>query len=518
MNINHCLLQHFRVDDSVPIGLNHQVDDGKRSEDEDLDEIKHQSSSHVACQSNRQKLSRSLIEQPKIREDFESYSEMLDNCLFLKNRYAKVLGKIFSDETIERIFNKARGLNRENSATIVEGTQPFLLTRNVRELSLYNTLESEQIGRGAYGTAYKIHNLVRGTFEVVKVANYGIKALVEMRREIYNLERLHLGLGGRMVKGLQDRPHIILQDRYIGKLYDCNLSQAINGNYLDDKAALNAVRQLLSGLCTIHTLGLLHGDIKSQNILVDLSAKTFHLSDLGGARFVDQLDYKPFCHTALTTSWSDINRCSFLAQEISSLQLEIFGWQSRRPMDKAKLVRLNHKKWEYVIARKAHDTFSLGCTLYELFSKSRSPYPRVERGYMNTYHDLNLGKLVKGVKSTFEDILKCDLRNQFTSLIRIMLSPNIYTRMTANQLHQMIEWIAEGKQCIIPLVDYEEKFYRYVHGVDPRENNDPDSLEVQLSQSSIIRLSEPLSEMSFPISPWNDPRESKTDDQEFRVQ
>ncbi|MEX1012088.1 MAG: protein kinase [Waddliaceae bacterium] len=389
------------------------------------------------------------------KESFEVPSQIISHSKNSKkqvihpiNRFSKALKEHeLSDEIIQKIFDQAQKIELGMSASILDGENSFYLNCDRERLSLYNLSEIQEIGRGTFGIVYRVQNLVQGIFEVLKMAKVGKNSAENaIQHEIKNLRRLHKILGEKKVKGLQDCPSVFLENGYIGKQYDCDLNTVIKEELFKSEDALNAILQLLSGLSFMHASNLLHGDIKGRNILVDTVAKTCHLADLGGARFIDELDYKSFIHTTIATASTDMDEFVELIEKILQQENKIKNIHPKYVSEIRKdRMRLKKMKEEYVDRRRAHDVFSLGFTFYQLFTKNHYPYFQTEDDYMNTMGQVNSLELESGINRLMGDFVNKVQKNQLIDLILKMLNPNLDLRPTARRAYEMIQNILNSR-------------------------------------------------------------------------
>lgn len=145
-------------------------------------------------------------------------------------------------------------------------------------------IQGEEIGRGAFGVVYK------GTYSGNPVAikalyRFTQDALDGFKRDLTVMMSLHhpniVGFRGDVIGDLDFR--IVMEFMSKGNLSQLLLSQEKVSWFVLARIALDVAE----GLNYLHSREIFHGDIKSQNILLDdnLRAK---ISDFGTSRFKDE--------------------------------------------------------------------------------------------------------------------------------------------------------------------------------------------------------------------------------------
>lgn len=169
------------------------------------------------------------------------------------------------------------------------------------------------LGEGSYGAVYKRDNNAVKKFE----------------------KRSHLvqeWMAGFYLRNMNNIVHLIsfnLRDKEITmKLHQSSLRQLLNKESLTGTDKLRIFHDILCGLNELHSRGLVHGDIKPGNILVDMHPVKAVLGDLG---FVSKKRYAKVERTAA-------------------------NYRDPKPQHSP-----------------AHDMFSIGILMIELFGKSRLP-------------------------------------------------------------------------------------------------------------------------------------------------
>lgn len=149
-----------------------------------------------------------------------------------------------------------------------------------------------RLGEGAMGRVYRADRM-DGTGQVaVKVLNEDCTADADLRERFEREARALFGLGHPNILDVQDygvldgaQPFLVME-----LLSGETLESLVESEPLEPALALELGRQLLSGLAFAHSQGVLHRDLKSENVFVltlpdgSLRAK---LLDFGLVKFVD---------------------------------------------------------------------------------------------------------------------------------------------------------------------------------------------------------------------------------------
>jgi serine/threonine protein kinase len=184
-----------------------------------------------------------------------------------------------------------------NSAMMTLGpdglTPDMLQTPNWAELQQWR--KGSLLGRGTYGSVY-VALLPDGGFCAVKSVELGKKSgvfsaqeLVSLSREIAMMRRLqHPNICS--FKGVQYQSEECTVNIFMEYVSGGSLSSVVKKfKPLPPAVVRSWTKQVLEGLCFLHGQGVIHRDVKGDNILVDMSAPPgsgaqIKLADFGAAK------------------------------------------------------------------------------------------------------------------------------------------------------------------------------------------------------------------------------------------
>ena len=150
----------------------------------------------------------------------------------------------------------------------------------------------EELGRGGYGITYKAIERTRECLVVIKTINPELlqgnnleKFKKQFKDEARKLKRLrhcsHPNIVGYLDDFVEEQLPYIVMDFIPGK----TLAQiALPNNPLPEAQALEYIRQVGEALKVLHRNGLLHRDVKPQNLILHQDTKKVVLIDFGIAR------------------------------------------------------------------------------------------------------------------------------------------------------------------------------------------------------------------------------------------
>ncbi|XP_054156979.1 testis-specific serine/threonine-protein kinase 4-like [Oppia nitens] len=290
----------------------------------------------------------------------------------------------------KRTMRQFSKLSKSHKTRVEVGSYPTNLTieeiSNIVEIpnAKYNTeddviagrgyLLGQKLGEGKFATVYEATDIKFGTELAVKVMVLSDKkyrkaernALVkDITHELFMLERIrHLyvvRLGTHFVVENHTAPkstvYIVMQRGVGGTLAERNKQ---SGPFNEDVCRI-WFSQMLSALVYMHASGIVHRDLKTQNILLDITDDIL-ISDFGLSRVVYregvQLESNTFCGTP-----------SYMAPELVNMKLT--KQERRRRQTLKKDSKDGQPKLGYMAP--PVDVWALGVVLFTLFTQ-KFPY------------------------------------------------------------------------------------------------------------------------------------------------
>lgn len=149
-----------------------------------------------------------------------------------------------------------------------------------------------ELGEGAMGKVYRAERLTEPGFAAVKVLNEDCSAQPDLRERFEREARALFGLSHPHILDVQDygltpdqRPYLVME-----LLEGQTLEEMVENAVLPPEHALALGRQMIEGLAFAHAQGVLHRDLKTENVFVVRRPDgQYHakLLDFGLVKFVD---------------------------------------------------------------------------------------------------------------------------------------------------------------------------------------------------------------------------------------
>jgi eukaryotic-like serine/threonine-protein kinase len=151
------------------------------------------------------------------------------------------------------------------------------------ELILGHYRPLRPLGSGSSGSVWLARDERNGLDVALKVVPREGRLADRAEREAGVAARLRHPRCQRIYEHASDDGHIYIAYEYVP---GCTLREAIRGNRLTDRDAIEATAQILEGLAHAHAKGIVHRDVKPANvILADQQEISVRLLDFGLAQF-----------------------------------------------------------------------------------------------------------------------------------------------------------------------------------------------------------------------------------------
>ncbi len=332
----------------------------------------------------------------------------------------KVLKQAFSNEAL-----MLRG------AHLKLGKENVIISKNDSKFEILEKLAI--LGKGTFGVASKVRHLFSGKVHILKLPrndlskDESVKARADVLNEIELLQFIHQD---KIRPGIQAPAHVVSKISgtqtekvgMLGKEYDGSgvaivTSKNSEGNWdrrgLPNLLLAYGAYQLLQGLEGLHDIGIVHGDIKPDNCLVDYEnweddGTTWVLADLGGAERIDAIDMQK--------------------AKDAPIGVVTAPYVSRTDEALAEKSAASADKQQYIESKMKRDVFALGQTICEMLSLTR-PYalddemrPRTSEGFTLEFEKI------------FSDLFTEEDEEHPAVLLDVlkgMCDPNPETRLTA---------------------------------------------------------------------------------------
>ncbi|CDZ81542.1 Serine/threonine-protein kinase A [Candidatus Rubidus massiliensis] len=235
----------------------------------------------------------------ELRYVLKSFSTILKNTLITNENELVInsgqLNTQLNVKTLLKVIVESVQLfdNTSQSLQIKIDNHSFVLMKDLsaeqKTIQIFQTTTFEKLGTGTYGDVYSLVHLNQGSQVVAKVAMSEID--IDLFNEVKILNHIYSNV---------DHPPPGISLPQIGFFKDVNYFPALilhkyDGSSLNNFFKTNTYRQLplsdkLKGIASIcegvrylHSIGVIHGDIKPRNILVNKQPLQFFIADFGGS-------------------------------------------------------------------------------------------------------------------------------------------------------------------------------------------------------------------------------------------
>jgi serine/threonine protein kinase len=156
-------------------------------------------------------------------------------------------------------------------------------------MEISNYLCQKKLGAGAFGSVYQASMKNSEELLALKIVKNEPKYFKASQREIQMLEKVNQ-------LNLKDYPIVRMLDHFIEneiqylvfELLDVNMYHFYKRNTITFKKTINIGKQVLMGLAFLHSLNIIHGDIKPENIMYDRKTEKVKIIDLGSSFYEPQ--------------------------------------------------------------------------------------------------------------------------------------------------------------------------------------------------------------------------------------
>mmetsp|Transcript_98104 Transcript_98104/g.218821 ORF Transcript_98104/g.218821 Transcript_98104/m.218821 type:complete len:698 (-) Transcript_98104:80-2173(-) len=130
----------------------------------------------------------------------------------------------------------------------------------------------QKLGEGAFGVAHLVRDKRSGVARVLKTINKRLSQVPpkQLEHEIKNLKACDHPHIIRLYEYYEDyeNVYLIMERAAGGELHQVIQAQAGRRMYLPERWVTTVTRQCLQAICYVHCMGIIHKDLKSENILL----------------------------------------------------------------------------------------------------------------------------------------------------------------------------------------------------------------------------------------------------------
>jgi wee1-like protein kinase len=152
--------------------------------------------------------------------------------------------------------------------------------------------EISTVGRGNFGSVVRCRNKLDGIEYAIKITDQNTpkhgNSMIEALQEVYALSALSVSSENpyivRYYRGWIDNEQLFIQM----ELCESSLAELFDSQNYDEAEILKLLRHVCLGLNELHEKGIVHLDLKLENIMISTSNK-YKLGDLGLSRLMSKL-------------------------------------------------------------------------------------------------------------------------------------------------------------------------------------------------------------------------------------
>lgn len=324
--------------------------------------------------------------------------------------------QLLNKANLEKIIRVGGILTREKPNILICKDKAYLARLNKHgNIKVYEF--GRKLGSGTYGKVFAAVDLHKKRERALKIAQGNSDAWKDLKNEHDMLCRIH---ANGKVLGIQKKPKTLFDISlrgtkimgYLGAKYDHDYLIDINQKFMSIDHRLREFYQLAFGLSHLEGQGIIHGDIKPQNILVKQGPRM---------NLVDLADFG----TAL-----DANRAS--VEEMATNPYSS-NYIAQEDLDLRKVLLNNDNKKEMVHLCQKGDVFALGTVFFQALTGYYPFNQKTEKKHpvLSSYSP--------------ELLNQAAVPYPIQKLIKKMLDPNYKKRPSAQKVLQVLEALAKNE-------------------------------------------------------------------------